>query len=78
MDDELEVRRARVIRFPYAADGPSSAPPPRPVCRDLPRCEGCPYPAHGFQCRSPEGGDCMRTRLEKIWERHRPARSPGN
>ena len=41
------------------------APPQKPVCRQFSRCEGCPYPAHGFLCWG-SGEDCMRTRVEKL------------
>ena len=40
-------------------------PLPRPVCRMFDRCEGCPYPAHGFICWGPDGG-CLRSEMEKI------------
>ena len=40
-------------------------PPQKPVCRQFSRCEGCPYPAHGFLCWG-SGDDCMRTRVEKL------------
>lgn len=36
----------------------------KPVCRKFSRCEGCPYPAHGFQCWG-EDGRCLRTMLER-------------
>lgn len=49
-----------------APEHPAEAPP-RPVCRQSPRCEGCPYPAHGFLCWG-EGGECLRTRMEDIRE----------
>ena len=32
------------------------------------RCEGCPYPAHGFLCWGGED-DCMRTRVKKLNEK---------
>ena len=37
---------------------------PKPVCRKFSRCEGCPYPAHGFLCWG-EDGHCLRTILER-------------
>lgn len=36
----------------------------KPICRKFPRCEGCPYPAHGFLCWG-EDGRCLRTILER-------------
>ncbi len=44
--------------------------PPRPepepsVCRDTPACEGCPFPSHGFICRSPDG-QCLKTRYQSL------------
>ena len=48
---------------------PSCAPEPvqKPICRQFPRCEGCPYPAHGFLCWRDET-ECLRTRMQKINE----------
>ena len=37
----------------------------KPVCRRFSRCEGCPYPAHGFLCWASDQ-ECLRTRMEKI------------
>ena len=45
-----------------------TGPPQRsetPNCTELPLCNGCPFPGHGFLCRG-ENGECMRTRLSKI------------
>ena len=36
----------------------------KPICRKFARCEGCPYPAHGFLCWG-EDGRCLRTILER-------------
>lgn len=36
----------------------------KPVCRKFSRCEGCPYPDHGFLCWG-EDGRCLRTILER-------------
>lgn len=30
----------------------------KPVCTASPLCEGCPFPGHGFLCRS-EDGECI-------------------
>ena len=57
-----------LFRFSHAP-GCSPTPAPKPVCRQFPRCEGCPYPAHGFLCWGGED-DCLRTRMEKIYERN--------
>ncbi len=43
-------------------------PPPRPVCRMYDRCEGCPYPGHGFICWGPDKG-CLRSEMQKICAR---------
>ncbi len=43
-------------------------PEPRPVCRMFERCEGCPYPAHGFVCWGPDEG-CLRSAMQKICTR---------
>ena len=37
----------------------------KPVCRRFSRCEGFPYPAHGFLCWASDQ-ECLRTRMEKI------------
>ena len=37
-------------------------------CSLFDRCEGCPYPKHGFVCWGKDG-QCMRTDMEKIKER---------
>ena len=50
-----------------AAPACSPEPPQKTVCHQFPRCEGCPYPAHGFLCWG-EGGECLRTRMEDIRE----------
>ena len=44
------------------APGYAPEPEQKPVCRQFSRCEGCPYPAHGFLCWGGED-DCMRTRV---------------
>lgn len=36
-----------------------------PVCHRFSRCEGCPYPAHGFLCWA-SNQECLRTRMKKI------------
>lgn len=54
----------RVSHAPGYAPGPEQ----QPVCRQFARCEGCPYPRHGFLCWGSES-DCMRTRIKKIRER---------
>ena len=55
--------------FPYHTI-PLPRPMGPPVCTDRPECEGCPYPAHGFICRSKDG-TCMKTNMEKLWEARR-------
>ena len=47
------------------APGYAPEPEQKPVCRQFSRCEGCPYPSHGFLCWSSED-DCMRTRMKKL------------
>ena len=56
-----------VLRRVRAGAVPSCPPEPpqRPVCHQFSRCEGCPYPAHGFLCWGGEE-DCMRTRVKKL------------
>ena len=41
---------------------------PKPICYVSNKCEGCPYPGHGFICWSADG-TCLRTAmLKKIKE----------
>lgn len=54
----------RLLRTHYSP-GYAPDPEPKPVCRQFERCEGCPYPSHGFLCWGGES-DCLRTRMEKI------------
>lgn len=51
----------------YAAE-----PEERPVCTRYARCEGCPYPRHGFICWHSDGS-CLRTDMEKIYKKRRDA-----
>ena len=37
--------------------------------RSAHKCEGCPYPHHGFICWGRDGS-CMRTDVEELTERH--------
>ena len=39
-----------------------------PVCTHSERCQGCPYPAHGFICNYSDGS-CMKTIVNKNTER---------
>ncbi|WP_204884733.1 hypothetical protein [Pseudoflavonifractor phocaeensis] len=50
------------------APGYAPEPEQKPVCRQFSRCEGCPYPSHGFLCWGSED-DCMRTRMKKLNEK---------
>ena len=42
-------------------------PEPKAVCSLFTRCEGCPYPNHGFICWSRDGR-CMREIMKKLNE----------
>ena len=61
------LRRVRARAAPTC----SQEPPQKMVCHQFSRCEGCPYPAHGFLCW---GGadDCMRTRMKKLNRKGKP------
>ena len=48
-------------------------PEKKPVCSRSSRCEGCPYPSHGFVCWHDEER-CLRTEMEKINERDKERR----
>ena len=61
--DIVGKRRFHVYRTP----GCATEPVQKPICRQYPRCEGCPYPAHGFLCWWDET-ECLRTRMQKINE----------
>ena len=47
-----------------APEHPAEAPP-RPVCRQSPRCEGCPYPKVGFVCYGKDGS-CLRSDVQEM------------
>ncbi len=57
---KFEKMLQRVPRIPVRIP-----PPPKPICRRSERCEGCPYPGHGFICWGSDGG-CLRSEMEKI------------
>ena len=40
-------------------------PEPKTMCSLFDRCEGCPYPSHGFICWS-GNGQCMREIMKKL------------
>ena len=64
MDDQ-KINWQR-FQYPYHTV-PLPRPMGPPVCGDRPECEGCPYPAHGFICRSKDG-TCMKINMKKLWE----------
>ena len=45
--------------------------PPPVLTGPFKRCEGCPYPGHGFVCWDQEGEKCLRTEVARIMERDR-------
>ena len=45
--------------------------PPPVLTGPFQRCEGCPYPGHGFLCWGADGETCMRTEVARIMERDR-------
>ena len=50
-------------RFPDSARTPEE----KPKCSLFARCEGCPYPNHGFVCWN-QDGQCMREIMKKLSE----------
>ena len=46
----------------------SSVQAESPTCTVFARCDGCPYPAHGFICWGGDG-DCIRSITEKMNKR---------
>ena len=50
-------------RFPASARMPEE----KIKCSLFSRCEGCPYPSHGFICWSGDG-HCMREIMKKLYE----------
>ena len=48
-------------------------PEEKPVCSRSSRCEGCPYPSHGFVCWH-DKERCLRTEMEKINQREKERR----
>ena len=63
MDDQI-INWRRLLEKTYHTE-PMPRPMGPPVCSARPECEGCPYPAHGFICRSKDG-TCMKTYMEKL------------
>lgn len=59
--------------IPFPRTPPHAVTPQseRPVCTRDKRCEGCPYPAHGFICWS-ESGPCLRTLTERRRKPQKP------
>ena len=49
----------------YSPEYPRNTEEERPVCRHSDRCEGCPYPSHGFVCWHDED-NCLRTEMKRI------------
>lgn len=47
---------------------PEAAEPP--VCTLFSRCDGCPYPAHGFVCWGQDGA-CLRRAMEEMHGRNK-------
>ena len=43
--------------------------PPPVLIGPCERCEGCPYPGHGFVCWDRSGETCLRTEAARIMER---------
>lgn len=43
---------------------PTRETEPKPKCSLFARCEGCPYPSHGFICWNRDG-PCMREFMKK-------------
>ena len=51
--------------------------PPLILTGPFERCEGCPYPGHGFLCWGADGETCMRTEVARIMERDKSVRFAG-
>ncbi len=60
--DDL-LRWVRAAALPAPETPPEAAEPP--VCTLFDRCNGCPYPAHGFICWVRDG-DCIRQTMRRI------------
>ena len=63
--DEKVSRGIRPFNRIYSPEHSARTEPERPVSRISPRCEGCPYPSHGFVCWSADG-NCIRSRIAEI------------
>ena len=55
------AQRFRRMHAPACA----RVPEPKTMCSLFNRCEGCPYPSHGFICWS-GNGKCMREFMKKL------------
>lgn len=60
MKSEIEMLMQRRYSPEYSPD-----PEEKPMCRDDPRCENCPYPNHGFVCWN-KGENCVRKEVERM------------
>ena len=60
MKSEIEMLMRRRYSPEYSPDREE-----KPVCRDDPRCENCPYPNHGFVCWN-KGENCVRKEVERM------------
>ena len=68
----VRYKKNRIMRS-YESECLGTVPrePPPVLTGPFERCEGCPYPGHGFVCWNRSGEKCLRTEVERIMERDR-------
>lgn len=72
MENEMPtIYKRRKHPFLFAPDDPLGEEE-NPVCTLFERCNGCPYPHHGFICWSRDGS-CLRTDMQRINQRQEDA-----
>ena len=69
---KVRYKKHGTLQF-YESDCLYTVPrePPPVLTGPFKRCEGCPYPSHGFLCWRADGGSCMRTEVARIMGRDR-------
>ena len=66
LDRDSETPKRTLPRMKiYSPECSSEAVRERAVCKISPRCDGCPYPGHGFVCWGTDGS-CIRSRITEI------------
>ena len=67
----VRYKHNRTVQF-YESECLFAVPrePPPVLTGPFERCEGCPYPGHGFLCWRADGKSCMRTEVARIMKQN--------